>query len=213
MARPGLLVVCEGIDGSGKTTVSKALVEGLAARGHPARWTCEPTSSFIGETVRRSFREETPEMAQALLFMADHVAHIGETERLVAEGYIVVSDRWSDSTFAYQGAALAETLGKKGIDPVSWLVGVEEVFDRRPDLTLLFDLAPTEAMRRIQASRKELVKFERAEFLDIVRANYLRLARERPHYRVLDASRRVDESVMHAIALVEGALHARAAVA
>ncbi|HVL48372.1 MAG TPA: dTMP kinase [Candidatus Thermoplasmatota archaeon] len=210
MAR-GLLVVCEGIDGSGKTTVSKGLAEALAARGHPARWTFEPSHGYIGEAVRRSFREDTPELSQAFLFMADHVAHIREVERLLEEGYIVVSDRWSDSTFAYQGAALQESFAKQGLDAMRWLMDVEKVFDRAPDLTLLFDLPPTEAMRRIQTTRKELVKFERAEFLEIVRANYLKLARERPHYRILDASRRVDESVMHALALVEGALRRESA--
>src|SRR5205823_9822534 len=102
----GLLVTFEGIDGSGKSTACRALVEALAKRGLPARAHAEPTRSWLGEAVRRGISGDVAPWTEALLFMADHATHVEQAKRELTEGALVLSDRWSDSTFAYQGAAL-----------------------------------------------------------------------------------------------------------
>jgi dTMP kinase len=184
----GLLVTCEGIDGSGKSTAAAALVEALRREGRDARLHAEPTRSWLGEAVRRGVAEDAGAWSEALLFMADHALHVQQVAAEIERGALVVSDRWSDSTFAYQGAAL-EGLGIA--DPIAWLRQTERPFDRAPDLTLLFDLDVTEALRRVAArSRGAREKFEQSAFLDRVRRNYLRLAKEEPdRFVTVDAAR------------------------
>lgn len=194
----GLLVTCEGIDGSGKSTACRGLVEALRARGVDARARVEPTRSWLGEAVRRGFKEPISPWSEALLFMADHATHVEDARRDLAQGAVVVSDRWSDSTFAYQGAALDQP----GFDALLWLQDTELPFDHKPDLTLLFDLDPSEALRRVTA-RGETEKFERLEFLEKVRDNYLRLAEEEPdRFVVLDAARAPDAVLADALKAV-----------
>lgn len=196
----GLLVTCEGIDGSGKSTAARSLVEDLRARGRDARLHVEPTRSWLGEAVRRGFREDIAPWTEALLFMADHATHVVATRDELAQGVLVVSDRWSDSTFAYQGAALSfpgarradgtTDPGDVGSDAMAKLQEMEAPFDLRPDLTLLFDLDPAVAMERVGRRGQDTEKFERVDFLVKVRANYLRLAKQDPErYVVLDAAR------------------------
>lgn len=181
----GILITCEGIDGSGKSTASRGLVDVLRAKGRDVRAHSEPTRSWLGEAVRRGFSEPISPWSEALLFMADHATHVTQVKGHLQEGRIVVSDRWSDSTFAYQGAALdAPTF-----DAVEWLRRTEAPFDLAPDVTLLFDLDPELAMERVGA-RGATEKFEKVEFLEKVRRNYLRLAKmESARWVVLDAAR------------------------
>lgn len=198
MAR-GLLVTCEGIDGSGKSTVARMLVDALRAQGRDARLTLEPTKTWLGEAVRRGFQEDVAPWTEALLFMADHATHVQRIRGELAEGAWVVSDRWSDSTFAYQGAALSFP----GFDSIAALRGMEAPFDLAPDLTLLFDLAPEVAMERVGRRGQDTEKFERIDFLVKVRANYLRLAKEEPaRFVVLDAARPVGDVLADALAAV-----------
>lgn len=170
-----VLVTCEGIDGSGKSTVARGLAAALQASLH-----AEPTQTWLGQAVRRGFQEEVNAWSEALLFMADHATHVEQVKKELAEGKLVISDRWSDSTFAYQGAALGD---------MAVLQGMEKPFDLTPDLTLLFDLDVAEALRRVNA-RGATEKFERQEFLEKVRANYLALAKAEPsRFVVVDAAR------------------------
>ena len=191
----GHLVTFEGIDGSGKSTACRALVESLAKRGLPVRARVEPTRSWLGEAVRRGFREDVAPWSEALLFMADHATHVAEVKRELAEGALVLSDRWSDSTFAYQGAVL---------DAFDLLQQMEKPFDLKPDLTLLFDLDPKLAMQRVNARAESREKFEREEFLAKVRQNYLRLAKAEPkRFVVLDASRPAEVVIAEAVAAID----------
>jgi len=183
--RPGLLITFEGIDGSGKSTACRAVAAALRAEGLPVEEHAEPTASWLGEAVRRGFKEAINPWSEALLFMADHAEHVRAADAQIARGALVLSDRWSDSTFAYQGAILSQP----GLDAVTWLQDTELPFDRKPDLTLLFDLDPAAALARVGA-RGPAEKFERLDLLERVRANYLRLADEEPRRFVrLDASR------------------------
>lgn len=194
----GFLVTCEGIDGSGKSTAAAALVDALRARKLDAHLHAEPTKSWLGEAVRRGFSENVSPWTEALLFMADHASHVEIVKRSLATGAVVVSDRWSDSTFAYQGAAL----DAPGHDALAMLQQMERPFDLTPDLTLLFDLDAGEAMRRVGA-RGRTEKFERLDFLERVRRNYLRLAKDAPaRFVMVDASRARDEVLAVAVEAV-----------
>lgn len=196
------LVTCEGIDGSGKSTAARGLVAALRADGIDARAHVEPTRTWLGEAVRRGFTERISPWSEALLFMADHATHVDATRAALAEGALVVSDRWSDSTFAYQGAAL-ET---PAFDALLRLREMERPFDLAPDLTLLFDLDVEEAIRRVGA-RGPTEKFERHDFLEKVRRNYHRLAKLEPaRFVVLDASRAPDVVLAEALSVVRSRL-------
>lgn len=184
MAR-GRLITFEGIDGSGKSTACRDTVAELSASNIDARHHVEPTPTWLGEAVRRGYRENADPWTEAFLFMADHATHVAEVRRHVASGIHVVSDRWSDSTLAYQGAVLA----RDDFDALDFLRRTEAPWDLKPDLTLLLDLDPAIAMRRVR-ERGATEKFERLEFLQKVRANYLRLAKDEPdRFVVLDGAK------------------------
>jgi len=191
----GLLVTFEGIDGSGKSTALRAVAQALRGRGLVVKERAEPTGTWLGEAVRRGFRESLNPWSEALLFMADHAQHALDVEAEVAGGALVLSDRWSDSTFAYQGALLS----KPGFDAVTWLQDTEMAFDLKPDLTLLFDVDVETALRRV-SQRGAAEKFERRDLLERVRANYLRLAKEESRrFARIDASRAPDAVVADAL--------------
>ena len=203
MTSRGFLITCEGIDGSGKSTAARGLGEALRAEGRPLVETLEPTRSWLGEAVRRGFTEDVAPWTEALLFMADHATHVRDVSVHLARGAIVVSDRWSDSTFAYQGAALAGDVE----DAVAALREMERPFDRVPDVTLLFDVDVDLALERVGARGAQKEKFERHDFLERVRANYLRLAREEPaRWVVVDAARSAEDVLATALAVVRARL-------
>lgn len=187
----GRLVTCEGIDGSGKSTAARSIVDELKAAGRDAHLHVEPTRTWLGEAVRRGFKEDVAPWTEALLFMADHATHVRDVRAKLAKGALVVSDRWSDSTFAYQGAALGD---------MDVLRRMEAPFDLAPDVTLLFDLDPKLALERVGRRGHDKEKFEHVEFLTKVRANYLRLAKEEPaRFVVLDAARPADAVLADAL--------------
>ena len=179
----GLFVVLEGIDGSGTTTNAKMLVGWLEERGVKAWFTSEPTKGPIGIIARRKLREKgfKDPVFETLLFAADRAWHLRE-EILpkLSEGYVVICDRYYESSIAYQGA--------QGLD-IEWIIKVNSMFPE-PDLTILLDLEPREAVGRID-SRVIKERFENVEFLGKVRSLYLQRAKERG-YRILDASRSLD---------------------
>jgi len=166
-----MLVTLEGIDGSGKTTAWEALRE---RRREGYAFTREPTDSWYGEAVERSVTDEDADpIAEAFLYTADHAAHLSRVVRPALDrGDVVVSDRYSDSRYAYQGAALADVLD----DPVAYLRGVHAPWTRVPDLTLYFDVDPETGAARSGATNK----FEQAAFLSRVRENYEALVESEP---------------------------------
>lgn len=203
--KPGLLVTFEGIDGSGKSTACRAVAQALRAEGIVLAQRAEPTSTWLGEAVRRGFKEGINPWSEALLFMADHAEHVRAVDAELARGLLVLSDRWSDSTFAYQGAILAQP----GFDALTWLQDTEMAFDRKPDLTLLFDLDAKAALARVDA-RGAKEKFEKLDLLERVRANYLRLAKEEPkRFARVDASRAPEAVAADAAKLVRARWDAR----
>jgi dTMP kinase len=209
----GILVTLEGIDGSGKTTalriISRELIKALGNRSFV--FTAEPTSSQAGEVLRRVHLSgkqafETHEistvrrMEEMLLFMADHANHLAETIiPALKEGDLVISDRYADSTAAYQGVTLREIVP----DPVSWIRDLHRPWNIVPDRTLLFTLDPALAVKRIRSrtgADNDVEKFEREAFLREVDCIFRLLAKSEPERFVLvDASRRIEEVASDAL--------------
>ena len=192
-----MLVTIEGPDGSGKST----LVAGLRDRFPDATFTREPTDSWYGDAVYRSLGDEDADpVAELFLYAADHADHLRRVVRpALADGDLVVSDRYSDSRIAYQGATLAALDGFDG-DPVDYVRDLHEPFSRTPDLTVLLELDAETAVARSEAANK----FERTAYLERVVENYDRLARDDPGRFVrVDATRPVDEVRARAVEAVE----------
>ena len=189
-----MLITLEGIDGSGKTTVAEALQDTLPE----AVFTREPTDSWYGEAVERSIRDDGADpMAELFLYTADHADHLSRVVRPALEsGKVVVSDRYSDSRYAYQGATLDGVVRR----PVEYVRGIHEPFTRKPDKTLYFDVSPETGAERAGATNK----FETAGYLAEVQANYERLIEAEPDRFVrIDGTRPPEAVVAAAEAAVE----------
>ncbi|RLM68651.1 dTMP kinase [Halorubrum sp. Atlit-26R] len=184
-----MLITLEGLDGSGKTTVWEALQDVYP----DATFTREPTDSWYGEAVGRSMGDpDADPLAELFLYTADHANHLSETVRpALADGDLVISDRYSDSRFAYQGATLARA--DAGIErPLEYVRGIHAAFSRPPDATIYLDLDPKTAAER--AGRTD--KFERDGYLAAVRDNYERLIDADPgRFHRVDATRAPEDVV------------------
>jgi len=189
-----MLVTLEGLDGSGKTTVWEALRERYPA----ATFTREPTNdSWYGDAVYRSIDDDDADsLAELFLYTADHADHLSRViEPALERGDLVISDRYSDSRFAYQGATL-ETYDRLAVDdPLEYVVDVHEPFTIEPDLTIYLELDPETAADRAGTTNK----FERAAYLESVYANYERLLERDPDRFVrVDATQEPD-AVLEAV--------------
>ncbi|MCL7411741.1 MAG: dTMP kinase [Methanosarcinaceae archaeon] len=184
----GKLITLEGIDGSGKSTALERL------RANPSMsnvvFTREPTTGWIGEAVERAIHSDTDHLAELFLFTADHAEHISKViHPALEDGKIVISDRYSDSRYAYQGV----TLNNRFDDPIGWIQSIHNGWTVLPDITILFDIDPAIAVGRC-GNRGEQTKFEKIGFLEDVRANYLRLAKEDPQrFVIVDTDRSIKE--------------------
>jgi dTMP kinase len=147
--------------------------------------TREPGATWIGEPVRRAIAEHVDPVAEALLFVADHAAHLREVVRpALALGRLVISDRYIDSRFAYQEVSLAGYLP----DPASWLHDVHNGWTILPDITFLLVLPVDEALARTQ-KRDMHEHFEQKETLRRVQEHYLMRAGAEPgRFIIVDAT-------------------------
>ena len=173
----GKLITLEGIDGTGKSSITKMLKKSFPE----AFFTREPTQSWIGKAVKRSIESDGDPLAELFLFVADHAEHIAKVIRpALVDGKIVISDRYSDSRYAYQGVTLSNDFD----DAVAWVQGIHRGWTVVPDMTILFIIDPAVAVSRCGV-RGEKTKFEKLEFLKKVQDNFLRLAREEPRRLVI----------------------------
>jgi dTMP kinase len=186
-----LLVTLEGIDGSGKSTLHLALQE-LLADLDPV-FTREPGATWVGESVRRAIAEQIDPVTEATLFVADHAAHLAKIIRpALAEGKLVISDRYSDSRYAYQAVTLTGVIP----DPEKWLRAMHNGWSIVPDKTFLCVLPVEEALARLKP-QDEREHFENGDLLKKVQHNYLTFARADPSRFVLvDAMKEKDEIAM-----------------
>lgn len=188
----GLFVAFEGGDGAGKSTQSRLLGQWLTDLGYAVRHTREPGGTGLGRQVRELLLHgedgSVSPRAEALLFAADRAHHVASVVRPALErGEVVLTDRYLDSSVAYQGAARA--LGHQEIRDLS-LWAVEGL---RPDLTVLLDVTAREGRVRRGAVHDRLER-EADDFHDRVRRGFLDLAaREPDRYVVLDAAQPVKE--------------------
>lgn len=208
----GLFITFEGIDGCGKSTQRDLLARRLKQRGLEVVVTREPGGTDIGEGIRRLLVSEASvhiaSTTELLLYVAARAQHVAELIRPSLEaGRIVISDRYTDSTVAFQGYG-------RGLD----LRMVEELNrfatgGLAPDLTIVFDLDPAMARRRL-GSRPVgglLGAFDEqhADFHERMRAGYLMIARSDPsRVRVVDASGSAEETHTSVMALVAAKLEA-----
>ena len=205
-ADTGLFVCFEGGEGSGKSTQARRLRDALAATGHEVVLTFEPGDTPVGAEMRRIvLSPETGELAdrtEVLLYAADKAEHV---ERLVrpalARGAVVITDRYVDTTLAYQGAGRALPMAE--VEEVArWATG-----DLRPHLTVLLDLDPAvghgrfEERDRIEGESRDFFVRARQAFLDLA-------ARDPERYLVLDATRPADDLAAEILGRVEKALSA-----
>ena len=207
---PGKFITFEGIDGSGKSTQLRMLAGSLRERGVDLLTTQEPGGTPLGRRLRDAFletEESVTPIAELLLFAADRAQHVEFLIRpALAQGRVVISDRYADATFAYQGAGRG--FDEKTVNNVIKLA----TSGLRPDLTLFFDIPITVALERMNArgesgERANRMDFETVEFYERVREAYLGIAdREPKRFQIVDASGSVDEIQRRVLGLVTAAL-------
>ena len=187
----GKFITFEGIDGAGKSTHIQWLADQLTARGKTVVTTREPGGTPLGEKLRALLLAEPMHLeTEALLMFAARREHLAEViEPALAAGTWVISDRFTDATFAYQGGGRGLSLDKLKVLE-DWVHG-----HLQPDLTLLFDLPLAVAQARIGKERiLDRFEQEEADFHERVRQCYLqRAGQSNGRIRVVQADRTVDE--------------------
>jgi dTMP kinase len=187
---PGKFITFEGIDGAGKSTHLAFVAALLQAGGKKVVTTREPGGTALGEKLRELLLHEKMHLeTEALLMFAARSEHLAQViEPALARGDWVISDRFTDASFAYQGGGRKLDLHKLEILE-QWVHP-----HRQPDLTLLFDVPLNVARARLDAAR-EPDKFEREkeDFFAATRAEYLRRAAQFPtRFRIIDSTDSID---------------------
>ncbi len=203
MKRKGFFLVLEGIDGSGTTTIGRMLESELKSKGINAHYTFEPTFGPVGSLIKNILsrrvvmnsgdrKELFDQKSVALLFAADRLDHIkNEIEPLLGKGFVVISDRYKYSSYAYQSLFAKE----------SWVYEINR-FAIDPDLLLFLDVDIKTGLKRvgIRGNVKEI--YEKADLLRKVRKNYLRDIRKYRYARIIDAGKMLDEVYLEARSLL-----------
>lgn len=212
----GLFITFEGIEGSGKSTQIRITGDYLDKKKTPFIITEEPGGTGLGSELRRILLDKTAlniaEKAELLLFAADRAQHIEEVILpAMKEGKVVLCDRFSDATIAYQGFG-------RGLD-LDFIRTVNDFSSKslKPDLTLLFDILVETGLERIKGrisrtgkvSLEDRFEREKMEFHRRIRDGYLSLLSDEPErIRLIDGSREVEEvakEVCHCVTeLIEG---------
>ena len=211
----GLFVTFEGIEGSGKTTQIRMTGDYLNKKGVPFLLTIEPGGTPAGNELRKILLDKTALdlsfRTELLLFAADRAQHVEEViEPSLKKGEIVLCDRFSDATVAYQGYGR-----KQAIKPI-WAICDFASRSLVPDMTLLFDISADKGLDRVigrargmgNTPLEDRFEKEHLRFHETVRNGYLALAEENPdRFRIIDASRDTDtvhrEVRVHLESLIE----------
>ncbi len=182
---PGLLIVIEGIDGTGKSTQAKRLGDWFTANDREIVLSREPTAGPWGKKLRESAATGRLSPADELeYFLEDRRQHVEELiAPALAAGKVVILDRYYFSTMAYQGA--------RGFNPAE-IRQKNEIFAPVPDLLLIMDLDVDRALERIGARGDVANEFEKRENLERCRELFLSL-KDEPFARVIDSSGNLDE--------------------
>ncbi|CAM3573123.1 dTMP kinase [Nocardioides zeicaulis] len=197
----GLFVCFEGGEGAGKSTQSRLLRDWLVERGETVLLTFEPGDTPVGKELRRIVLDpatgDLSDRTEALLYAADKAEHVDHVVLpALARGEVVVTDRYVDSTLAYQGAG--RTLAVAEVEAVArWATG-----DLRPHLTVVLDLEPEAGLGRFE--ERDRIEGQSLGFHQRVRQGFLDLAAADPeHYVVLDARAPIEDIAAAVRARVE----------
>lgn len=214
MAQPGVFISFEGIDGAGKSTHIDALAGAFRAAGRTAVLTREPGGTPLAEKIRALvLHEPMGPLTEALLMFAARRDHIEQViAPALARGEVVLCDRFTDATFAYQGGGRGfdwdslsklELLAQDRQAPEANLAHKDLL---QPDLTIWFDLPPAVAAERLAGARvPDRFESQPAAFFDAVRAGYARRAAEAPaRFARIDASQPRDAVGADVRAAVQG---------
>ena len=214
MSQPGVFISFEGIDGAGKSTHIEALAGAFRAAGRTVVLTREPGGTPLAEKIRALvLHEPMGPLTEALLMFAARRDHIEQViAPALARGEVVLCDRFTDATFAYQGGGRGfdwdslsklELLAQDGQAPEANLAHKDLL---QPDLTIWFDLPPAVAAERLAGARvPDRFESQPAAFFDAVRAGYARRAAEAPaRFARIDASQPRDAVGADVRAAVQG---------
>jgi dTMP kinase len=207
MSRAKRFISFEGIEGSGKSTQTKLLAGYLRSRGHTVLETVEPGGTKIGNKIRKLLLEPQNHMdplAELLLYYSSRAQLVREViYPAILRNDIVITDRFTDSTIAYQGYA-------RGVD-LTIINALNEIVvsDMKPFLTILLDLDVEAGLRRNRNAQKEdRFELETIEFHHRVRKGFLKIAEEEPErIRVVDASGSAEEINREVVKIVDGLWH------
>jgi dTMP kinase len=203
----GFFITLEGVEGSGKTTQTALVADALRLAGHRVTVTREPGGTRAGEAIRAIFLDPAVSLhaaAELLLVLADRAQHVREKLKpALAAGEIVLSDRYSDSTVAYQG--YGRGLDLKLLEELNRLASD----GTRPDLTIVLDLDVETGLERTRARVRGDVRGpdrfegEQVEFHRRVREGFLTIARDEPdRVKTIDATAQVAEITSRIIAAI-----------
>ena len=200
----GKFIVFEGIDGAGKTTQINLLANYLREQGRAVYCTAEPTESVSGGLLRDALSGATRRTIceMAAMFVFDRINHnvnpVNGIQKMLAEGFDVICDRYYYSSLAYQGS---------GTDP-EWVgnmnLNCPEIM--RPDVCIFLDLTPEQSMARINRNRATQEIYENEEKLTQVRNQFYRVfedLKDRDNIQVVNAYRSVEEIHQDIVALVK----------
>ncbi len=187
----GLFVTFEGADGCGKTTQQMLAADYLENKGYEVLITREPGAKGLGEKLREillNYHGSVSERCESLLFLADRAQHVDNMILpAVEKGQIVLCDRYTDSTVAYQGYGRQQNLVR-----INKLNDFATNF-LKPDLTFVFDIDVETSMQRV-GKEKDRLESEGKEFHNRVRNGYLEIAKQEPErIKVIDASMSIEE--------------------
>lgn len=193
MINKGKFITLEGGEGSGKSTIMSFIIDWFKQEKIPYIATREPGGTELAEEIRALFleprTEKVHELTELLLVFAARVQHINEKIKpALDKGVWVLSDRFVDSTYVYQGTARSGDIDK--IDTLAeWVLK-----DCRPDLTLLFDVPVDIGLARVEGGNKsDRLDQESLTFHQTVRDAFLDRAKQQDYYQVIDASQSLEK--------------------
>jgi dTMP kinase len=204
----GCMIVCDGGNGAGKSTVLKAIEAHLQAIGHQFVMTREPGGTPIGEKIREILLDrastEMCDVTELMLFAAARAQHLNQKILpAIQAGKVVVSDRFNSATVSFQHYARGVPL-----DVISQLNSIA-IGDFKPDVTIILDLDPAIGLARVASRGSELDRMEEEnlDFLQKARQGYLEQAKQDPgHFVVVDSSKPLEMVVQDAIRIVDQTL-------
>lgn len=178
--KKGIFISIEGGEGSGKTTQTEFIRRYLAGRGFDVLLTFEPGGTKVGKRIRRIILDPSSRgidrICELFLYLADRAQHVRDViEPALKKGQVVVSDRFTDATVAYQG------FGRGISRQLIRILNTAAASGVKPDLTICLDLGPHEGLRRAKRKGiKDRIEDEGLSFHERVREGYLRSAGEEP---------------------------------